>query len=792
MKRLFPVLLLIVFMSLMFGRCGGPSGLTVTYTGNGNTAGSVPVDPKTYSIGEPVTVLDADSGFRRDGYWYGGWNTAPDGSGYSAAPGGTLVMGTGDVVLHAQWKANRRSTYIDIAGGRIINGGFDGEYSLDDGFVWDGCDGALTDVAFSPGDRVWARDPDGPERGFLGSVDAVSGRGDIVPLQTAVGTGWFDDINSGAPGDTCSVLLRIKNIGDTSVDLDGADAEVYLSEDEVISGEDIRLCTVTGSFSLAPGESADFGSSGCFTVPAVEPGTYFVGFVFDVNNEVPELTTGNNRSLPLHLDEFEILDPAALPDGAVKVVNSWGTGGWENKADGHYWLSYDSMKSLKIPVRYYYNDFSHVYQPTAMVLFELDGVYRDDCFVTVGLGDPSSPFMEKEFQSRWGSTLYSGHLTFSQNEMALDVSEFAPYINDFDLYLRAENSSGSAAGSLDGLEAAFFRGGVHFKTVSGQTGTIASGSAPVFFVPTRGSLDGEEEQDIIPLERSLFDTVEFDEEAPKAEELARDMAAAGVYEPGRNYNVITELGFGTGDIPPTYEQWQGMVKLRDVESPLIRGAALPDEIDHSASKYFPPVGNQGSEGSCTCFSFGYYICTYTEAREHGWDLSGVSWTGGFSGQPDGSLGRIMSPDFIYHQINGGADNGSNGCLAASLIIRIGCASWEMMPYDTGDSSSWPGLNAFTTAGRHRGREVGRTYWDYTTNGYFIIEDDGDIRLLKKLLAAGYCVSTSIKADSGGVYDLFDANDVVSGYSGGPMMTNHANTIVGYKEGDEWDPGNPDE
>ncbi len=114
-----------------------------------------------------------------------------------------------------------------------------------------------------------------------------------------------------------------------------------------------------------------------------------------------------------------------------------------------------------------------------------------------------------------------------------------------------------------------------------------------------------------------------------------------------------------------------------------------------------------------------------------------------------------------------------------------------MPYNDLESVSWPSEEAWREAARYRGREVGNHYFDYNTCGYFIIRDDSDINLLKSLIASGYCASVSINADENGLYNLLDIHDVADNSSAAKMGTNHAQTIVGYKEGSAWNPSNPD-
>jgi hypothetical protein len=88
--------------------CGGgdsdPS-YVVTYDGNGATSGSAPIDPQHYLAWAQVTAL-GPGGLARTGHTFAVWNTAPDGSGRTVAPGATFVMGPSNVTLHAVWSPN--------------------------------------------------------------------------------------------------------------------------------------------------------------------------------------------------------------------------------------------------------------------------------------------------------------------------------------------------------------------------------------------------------------------------------------------------------------------------------------------------------------------------------------------------------------------------------------------------------------------------------------------------------------------------------------------------------------
>ena len=79
---------------------------TVTYNGNDNTDGTVPMDGNGYAPWASVTVKDNTGNLTRTGFVFIGWNTAADGGGTGYSVGATFTMGASDVTLFAQWTAN--------------------------------------------------------------------------------------------------------------------------------------------------------------------------------------------------------------------------------------------------------------------------------------------------------------------------------------------------------------------------------------------------------------------------------------------------------------------------------------------------------------------------------------------------------------------------------------------------------------------------------------------------------------------------------------------------------------
>ena len=131
-----------------------PITYTVTYNGNTNTSGNVPIDISSpYEIGSSVTVL-GNSGspvLAKTGFTFAGWNTEENGSGISYSQGNTFII-TANKTLYARWTAlpplnaptalssvggNTQAYILFSQSGTVTNY----EYSTDDG---------ATFLAFNP------------------------------------------------------------------------------------------------------------------------------------------------------------------------------------------------------------------------------------------------------------------------------------------------------------------------------------------------------------------------------------------------------------------------------------------------------------------------------------------------------------------------------------------------------------------------------------------------------------------------------------------------------------------
>ena len=672
------------------------------------------------------------------------------------------------------------------------------EYSTDNSVTWNALVGGgfqeLSNLVI--GDRIWARKKENTaEKRFLGEVNDLTGPDFYPSHKFFIGEGYWTDKIYGKPGEEMKIHFYMNNIGNMTNWNSAHQIRFYLSEDKEITTNDIHILDFTYPYTIYLGER--YGSNKPFTIPAnLLPGTYYIGYIMDATNLIPELNEYNNTTSPETVSEIIVKNPTTLNQGAFKIVNSWGLDSrWENKVDGHYWMPYEVLKNNQMLISYYFNNFDNSYQPTILLVFQMTHEHRNEFEIYAGLGDPENPYQKKVFST----AERAGAHAFPANKMAMDISEFAFAINDYDLFIKIVSSS-TTEGVINSSSVEFYENynETAFTIIEhGSSVSIPAGETTIVYLNTKVALNQLEEASIIPLPRSAANNnVSFTERIPSALEIEDYKARYGVHLDGVNYNIIQYGKYGTGFVPPKLEAWNNMRVLKSVENLYLPSGELPNHIDHSQTKYFPPIGNQGDKGSCASFALVYYIQTFTEAKEHDWDLSDVQWVGDWPGHPDSKLDKIFSPDFTYNQTNKGVDNGSSHSSVISIITRLGGVSWGTMPYTIDDYTSWPSEQAFREAPLYRGKEVAKSYWSDYSAGYFIIKDDSDIDLLKRILAAGYLVSTSINTENiflGKSDPHLDNQDVIITTDGGPKWTlpNHAQTIVGYKEGSVWNPAHPD-
>lgn len=193
-------------------------------------------------------------------------------------------------------------------------------------------------------------------------------------------------------------------------------------------------------------------------------------------------------------------------------------------------------------------------------------------------------------------------------------------------------------------------------------------------------------------------------------------------------------------------------------------ASLPQVVDYSHSEYLPPVGEQ-NENSCVGWATGYYLRTYQQAKDIGWEV-----------RESGSRvdSHTFSPSFIYNQVNHGVDEGAYLEDAAKLLINKGAATLESFPYVPGDYHTQPEQDAIESAYPHRIGEWRILYTENDTDQYII-------QKTKEYLNTGDLVVAGSKIGFKFHYPYIDQNGrsiITTDYY---PSYKHAYTIVGYDD-----------
>jgi len=722
------------------------------------------------------------------------------------------------------------------------------EYSIDDGSTWQACTGlSQSNLSLKEGDKVHVRHSVvQDDRYYLGEVFGITGP-DLVAEHCYLANALFiagKIVESSAlaydadPSDYSATIAipTISNQGDAtfsgSVFLD-----FYASADPFISDEDVLFLTVeTNEFSLLSNETLGasldglwptdvnwllglLSTEGGFPVLNYHEDVSLEGFQYigcHIRTDESELLGQNNWTASQYVDSvFFTESDAGTTDGAFKIVNSWGEGDWENIPDGAYYLPFDAAVSLKMNIYYTLNNYQSVYEPFLLASFDLAHANRETCVVSLGVGNPDHPLMTKRLQSisELGGGVTGiragGPNPFPDNTIVMDISEFAPYISTHDIFLRIDNRDQAQDATLssfslelyddysvDPTDAAY----IISADLGPSSAVVEAGENDTFQMNTNGTLD-EAQLSLLRTQsrsRSMVQPLPAQRSLTEAE--IQDVLALQATPTSRSRSQSNATSGGL--VPPTEAELRSMRTL-DVGTHWYQGD-LPLEVDWSQSPYFPPIGNQGEKGSCAAFSNAYYIHTFNEAREHGWDLSEARWEGPGSGYPSPAFqDKIMSPDFSYHLVS--QQPGASHFALVSVLNRIGSSTWATTGYDVVADEDpdveydypWPSETAFREAAKYRSRRPDGNYFEENTIGLILIDDPSKVAIVQELLASGYCLSTSIHAQSFFEEEYgkwLDEQDVVSleGVSQEDInrfisTTNHGQTIVGYKAGSAWSP-----
>jgi Papain family cysteine protease/Bacterial Ig domain len=180
----------------------------------------------------------------------------------------------------------------------------------------------------------------------------------------------------------------------------------------------------------------------------------------------------------------------------------------------------------------------------------------------------------------------------------------------------------------------------------------------------------------------------------------------------------------------------------------------PTTLSTNVQLKMPPVGYQGSEGSCSVFAVVYAA----RSCEQYYRSNATSYS---------ESTNIFSPEFVFNQIKMGACSSSSLGEALDLIVREGVCTWQTMPYSGSDGCSLlPNTSQYADAAK------------YKIASYSALLTS-DITAMKTKLANNHPITMSFANDNNfntaGPDYIWNAYDASKGYG------LHAITICGYDD-----------
>ena len=216
---------------------------------------------------------------------------------------------------------------------------------------------------------------------------------------------------------------------------------------------------------------------------------------------------------------------------------------------------------------------------------------------------------------------------------------------------------------------------------------------------------------------------------------------------------------GPGQYPLGLLPSQGDFPRLDLKS-LETLASLPTSVDLSA--YLPPVGQQGTANCCSAWVLGYYLKSYQEGREWGWDVR--------------TAAHQFSPSWLYNQRPAGdctSDDGMSFSSALHLLQSQGAATLAAFPYDQNDICTQPSAEVMAGAYPYRIASYANVFCGAGT---------ADLTVLKTLLSQGVPVAMAMP-----VYDSFyDGAERTPAFidcpsAGETYWGGHGMLVVGYDD-----------
>lgn len=205
----------------------------------------------------------------------------------------------------------------------------------------------------------------------------------------------------------------------------------------------------------------------------------------------------------------------------------------------------------------------------------------------------------------------------------------------------------------------------------------------------------------------------------------------------------------------------------NVKVDIIEGIEIPDDLPemYDLSESMPPVRSQGSQGSCVSWATTYYLKSYQEKIQFGYDYE--------------SFEDVMSPAYVYNQTKANPNCGSGSFVTDALEIlkTQGVSTWQDFPYSDQVCSTLPPEDLLEKAGQHKIK-------DYFSVEVPMINTDPNftqINLMKTLLSQNNPIILSMDIKRINFENTTQCMATSFDESSDPEGCGHVVLIVGYDD-----------
>jgi C1A family cysteine protease len=188
------------------------------------------------------------------------------------------------------------------------------------------------------------------------------------------------------------------------------------------------------------------------------------------------------------------------------------------------------------------------------------------------------------------------------------------------------------------------------------------------------------------------------------------------------------------------------------------GGQRPMKYDLTSK--MPPVDplGQGLQGSCVAWAIAYTSFSYFDHKQNNTNF----YTGSVINR-----NSVFSPAYVYNQINGGQDNGSNFQDAFNILKTQGVATWTSMPYNVSNYTQQPNSTQISNASSHKIADA----------QIFSPINNFNIDKMKDLIYAGNPLPIRVVSDD----NLQNGTDTIWSSVGTHQTGGHAMVVVGYDD-----------